>query len=404
MSSNLLAPSLVLTSALVLGAVHTAAPQARLVRIAPPIARQDAQFAASDWAQRLGASDLAARERAYGELSELARRSDAARDWVREQARGHGELAWTCRLLRRELDQSFGNLHGFFAPQGGGAGGFGFQPFAFGGDPFATQSDLDALRERMQTMFDDLQQRYGAPPQAQPAQPAQPRQPWQLGQPAAPALPGVQSSSRTLQLEQGPDGCKVTVEEDVDGNLEKRTYEASNLQELLDAHPELREKVGITIERPHAFPFAGRYDHDFGGWFQLYRGALAPATSALRTDILGVVVSAVADERASELGLDLGQGLLVQRTEPGTIASVLGIGAGDVLVEINGRRIHSRDDIGSALRERASGGELSVTWYEASGQKRTRTWREGEGAQKAAAGAREVDGAGKPLNAPKQDV
>jgi S1-C subfamily serine protease len=115
-----------------------------------------------------------------------------------------------------------------------------------------------------------------------------------------------------------------------------------------------------------------------------------------------VVVVGISDERARELELDAGQGLLVQRTEPGTIAGVLGIGAGDVLAEINGRPIHSRDDIGAVLRERKDGEEVSVTWYDGAGHKRTRTWREGEAAKQPAGGA---DGApSHPLRAPKQDV
>ncbi|TAJ12237.1 MAG: PDZ domain-containing protein [Planctomycetota bacterium] len=401
MSSKLLTPSLALTAALVLGAaVPTAAraqqqhaQQPRLIRIAPraqqPRAPQaSAPFEAADWSQRLNAGDLAQRERAYDELAQLARGSEAARDWVREQAKGDGELAWTCRLLQRELDQSFGGWRVGRAPQDGSwLHGFDFRPFAQGGDPFATRTDLDDLRARMQQLFDEMQGRFGAP--AQP------------GQPGAPRLPGVQGSSRTLQLEQGPDGCKVTVEEDVDGKLEKRTYEAQNLEELFEAHPELREKVGITIERPQRFSFGGDFGSAFPGWYQLDRGAFAPATGALRTDILGVVVVGIAAERAHELGLESGQGLLVQRTEPGTIASVLGIGAGDVLAEINGRRIHSRDDIGAALRAHKHGEEVSVTWYDASGQKRTRTWREGDGSRDDAPGAA---GAGQALPLPKQDV
>lgn len=395
MSSGLLTPSLVLASALVLGAADLHAQRTRLVRIAPQAARPAEKFEASEWSQRLAADDLAQRERAYGELSELARHDAAARDWVRDQARGNGELAWTCRLLQRELDQPRFGWRGGFGTRDDGQPDhdrtpFGFQPFDFGGDPFATQADLDALREHMQRMFDELRSRQRFGPLAQPGAPAAP---------AVPSLPGVQGSSRSLQLEQGPDGCKVTVEEDVDGKLEKKTYEARTLEELFDAHPELREKVGITIERPHGQPFAGRFDPAFRGWFQLDPSPFAPAISALRTDILGVVVSTLGDARAGELGLEDGQGLLVQRTEPGTIASVLGIGAGDVLAEINGRRIHTSDEIGAVLRGRKGGDEISVTWYDAGGNKRTRTWREGDAAKQADGGA-----AGRALNAPKQDV
>lgn len=396
MPSNSSTASLCLS--LVLCAAALPAQQARLFRVTPQAPRAAPQapsepFDAQHWQSALAQSDLALRERAFADLAELAGRDAAAREWVRETMRGDGELAWTCRLLMRELDGA------------GNRRSFGFQPFAFDHGnfdhglfdhgPFATQDQLADLHERMQQMFDDL--RGGLAPL--PGAPAQPTQP---------ALPGVQGSSRSVRMEQGPDGCKVTVEEEIDGKLEKRSYEAANLEELLEAHPELRDKVGISITTPNAHGSPGQLDRWYrpragadGGWLDNRPLVAGSDQGPLRTDILGVIVGAVPAARAKELELRDDVGLLVQRAEPGTIAGVLGIGAGDVLVEINGRAIRSRDDIGAALRERKRGDEVGVTWYDARGQKRSRTWREGS-AEQDGADAR-GDGS-RPLRAPQQDV
>jgi PDZ domain len=379
---------------LVLCAGALPAQQARLFRLNPQAPRAAAQasdepFDAQHWQSALTQSDLAKRERAFADLAELAERDAAAREC--ETMRGDGELSWTCRMLMREIDGA-GRWRRFgLAPQSG----FGMRPFDFDHNPFATQGELEELRERMQRMFDDL--RGGLAPL--PGAPAQP---------ALPGLPGAQGSSRSIQMEQGPDGCKVTVEEEVDGKLEKRSYEAASLEELLDAHPELREKVGLSIAKPNAPGWPERLDRWYlprarsdGGWLDTWPLVAGGDQGPLRTDILGVIVGAVPAARAQELELGDDVGLLVQRAEPGTIAAVLGIGAGDVLVEINGRAIRSRDDIGAVLRERKRGEEVGVTWYDARGLKRSRTWREGNAEQDAADSR--GDGS-RPLRAPQQDV
>jgi S1-C subfamily serine protease len=93
---------------------------------------------------------------------------------------------------------------------------------------------------------------------------------------------------------------------------------------------------------------------------------LAP-TEPIRTDILGVIARpATADEG--------GQGLHVRSTVPGSIAALLGIQGGDVLLEVNGRALSAIDDVTTALAERGENGQVAATWRDADGRRRTGTW------------------------------
>jgi hypothetical protein len=403
---------------LVVPAAQAPAQRGGLARIASaqdPHAAQRA-FAARDWSARLAERDLDARERACDELLGLAQRDASARRWIEQTAHdAQSDLSWTCRLLLRLLD-SPGRPSGSFGPSFGSP--FGNQGFFHAVPPAFPQgpSDLQDLGQRMQQLFDELQGRLDGLP-GQPGSAPAP------GQPSGPrGLPGVQDSSRSVQMEQGPDGCKVTISEDVDGKRETKTYSATSLEELLEAHPELREKIGLQVLRPGA-SLLNRwpgFDADGGDAAWLFRapqggnggGAWgAPLDGPLRTDVLGVVVTAVPSARATALGLPEGRGLLVQRAEPGTIASVLGLSGGDVLVELNGREIHASEEIKAVLRERAAGADLSVSWYDAWGKLRTRTWRDGAGesqpaeaGQEGASNERSETGERRPLRLPKQDA
>jgi len=327
-------------------------------------------FDAAAWRERLAAAELDERERAFDELLSIARREPAARQWIEQRASESGELAWTCRMALRALPPAHA-------------------PFGMG-----RMDAIDDLRARMEQLQQRLEQ-LGAPawPGAQGAPrafrfafPQQGSAPQGLA-PSAPQ-PGGTSSHESMELQSGPDGCvlKITRGEGQDEHVEE--YEAESLEALLEAHPELREHFG-----QQGMPFA----LDLGDWNALraqgfggrilqrglpsgpqgwsWQGGLTPAPAEMRTDLLGVWIDPLGAERRAQLELPEGRGLLVARVEPFTLASVLGLAAGDVLIELNGRAIASRDDVSAALAEREAHGELRATWFDSMNQKRTRTWR-----------------------------
>jgi hypothetical protein len=192
-------------------------------------------------------------------------------------------------------------------------------------------------------------------------------------------------TSQSYSLEVGPDGVKVEISEDVDGKQEKKTYTAKTLDELYQAHPELREKLGMNLEF-RSGPMGGLdslgrepFWSDFFGERARPDPAERPARplqgAGPRTDILGVHIGSLEAEEQEKAKLDDGVGLKVAGVEPGTIAARIGVREGDILVEVNGRTVRSVDDVRGALRERKAGEDVSVTVVEDGGARRTLTWR-----------------------------
>lgn len=334
-------------------------------------------FDAKSWKKRLGASDLAEREKAFSELADLARRDADARKAVEEWAKADNdsELAWTSRLLRREIQRGHGLSGGLFRNPG---------TRGFGGNPGWNGSDWDEFSRRFEdldSMFGDLRQEWGDMLRN------------------LPAPSGSSNSSRSIELQTGPDGVKCTVTEEVDGKPEKHTYEAKSMEELLDAHPELRENLG------------GLRENLGGGSFRMFRGSphgggiwidpngrfgVAPRGDSLRalredgtdadgkprTDRLGITCRELPKERADELGIDSGVGLEVQDVASGSIAGLLGLRHGDVVTEVNGTKIQSPEDVRKILADRAADADVAVVVVGDDGHRRTLTWKPSAGDKK----------------------
>jgi S1-C subfamily serine protease len=82
---------------------------------------------------------------------------------------------------------------------------------------------------------------------------------------------------------------------------------------------------------------------------------------------LGVEVQELDAATANRLGLDVGSGVLIVGTTPGTPAARTGISEGSVITAINGRQVSSIDELGSALRRHKPGEEVQVTWVDENG-------------------------------------
>ena len=75
---------------------------------------------------------------------------------------------------------------------------------------------------------------------------------------------------------------------------------------------------------------------------------------------LGVWVGDVSADVADFLGLDEGTGLQVGEVLEGSLAQTLGIRTGDIILKIGDRKIHSVDDVRTALRQIKAGDTVVV--------------------------------------------
>jgi hypothetical protein len=369
-------------------------------------AEQD-EFQRDAWRERLAHADLERRERAFERLVERAGRDPRAREALEEWARGSDETAWTARLALRELGQRAGGLRELGQRELGqrerelGAG----QAEAQDGRAGLQRQREHAARERDEALrfseeflraqgeheraFEELRERMRELEERM-ARGVFPRWPelerLELGPGRAQPAPGAHTRSKQYSLQVGPDGARLEVEEDVDGKRETRTYSGESLEEILEANPELRDVV--RVPRSDRFGRAWRLLQPLQPvqpvppvqsderWERPALPLMPGSPRGLRTDVLGVMVGAPDEDARERAGLAEGEGLAIESVLPGTIADALGIEPGDVLVTINGRVVHGRDDVAAALQERKAGEDVRVEVVGEEGRRRTLTWKE----------------------------
>ena len=296
-------------------------------------------------AEALRSQDLSARHRAYEEILEAARSEAGVREvvegWSRDTARL--ELAWTAQLLLRELDSQPRR-----AARGGQAWPFGgVQPF--GGldrDPFGPGWADD--------LFGDLERLMG---------PGGSRLHGLLQSPGL--APGIQSQSEGFSMQLGPDGVRVELREQSGGEEQTKTYEADSLEALLEAHPELADRVGSGAGLDLVLPgerLGGR--GFFGDLDQL----------PMRTDRLGVQVREPGAFLRDVPGLPEGTGLEVVAVLPGSLGEALGLEEGDIVLRVGERTIHGIPDVKAALAERGVEESVVVEVLGRDGVEHTRSW------------------------------
>ena len=315
----------------------------------------DESFDRAAWKKKLTSGDLEQRERAFDELAETALENREAREALEEWSRsGDSELSWTSRLLLREVNRG-PRVLGFRAPH------FGGQKFDWrNGGSFGI--DFDDFRQQ----FDDLDSMFGDL-----------RAQWDEMLRSMPTPSSGGSSAQSMSLKMGPDGVTCTITEKVDGKEETKTYEAESMDELLEAHPELRDQLGGG---------SGVHVHGLGsGTWSIPslkgRSLRIPSRSNdLHVEPFSTSPRSLArgEPRTDVLGISCTQtdeGLKVESVHPDTIASWIGLREGDVVVEINGTKIRERGDVRKVLSERASDADVSVVVVGKGGQRRTLTWK-----------------------------
>ncbi|MEM7310479.1 MAG: PDZ domain-containing protein [Planctomycetota bacterium] len=320
-----------------------------------------AEFVPKEWRDALTHPDLDAREEAFERMVRLARSSEEAFAWLRAvSGEADRELAWTARLLLREVETSMAE-----------------DPFAL----FGRTQDLSELERRLKEFTTRLA-------------PSWNRQVDPLVVPFAgltrpnPTFPGA-GSSKSFNIENGSDGWVVRVVEAEDGEESVREFRGETLEEILEANPELKNEPGISamisgegfslrIGGPGDVPFD--FDQLLGqfgpgqprGKVWLRGPARLQPAEPLRTDVLGVAVRSI---ESAEGATGASHGLYVLSTAPGTIAQLLGILPGDVLLRVNGKQLKTEADLTEALAERPEDGSVETVWRDALGRRRSGIWR-----------------------------
>ncbi len=307
------------------------------------------------WNRRLAVSDLDEREAHLDELVTRARTDDHLRlmleEWAVDPAQT--ERAWTARMALRELGR---RAAPHTLPMVSGQGlNTGFSRM------LEMQMQLeDALLRLNDPNFGGWITEFGQDMDS-------------IFAPVSPGQNGRIEDSKSFSLEVAPDGVHCELSECIDGQEVTKEYRADSYDELLEANPELREhldsegKVGFDI-RSQVFdaPF-------FFGSNESMRDLelLAPD----RTDRLGIETSAPSAARVASYGLDEGQGLLVLRVVPRSIAAAIGIRRGDLVVEMDEIKIFAGLDVRQVLSERAPDAELKVVVINSRGQRKELVWK-----------------------------
>jgi hypothetical protein len=291
------------------------------------------EFDGLRWRELLAHADLGQRERSFDALVKRARLDPRARAFVEALAHdpAQPELAWTARLALRELGRARFLVSGL--------------P---GTDPFGTTR---RMQEVMQEVMNELL--LGEGPELNLLHPA----------PRLPGSSGPRRSTQGFWIEQDQGGARVRILETVGGEQRSRSFIGASVEEILRRNPELRGALRCL----HA---EGTEPRPEEGLSLSPQGKSRPRT----TELLGVVVRPIGPGRARELGLE-GQGLVVEQTYPETYAQLLGVGAGDVLLELDGAPLRSGADIERVMRARAPGAELTLVWLDELGQRHVRSWR-----------------------------
>lgn len=287
------------------------------------------------WRKQLSQPDLDARMESYEQFKQRLQQEPRLRGMLERFVAEGGELGWTARLMLREVQPSPWRQR--------------------------ARAGFDELERRMQELernLGDMDRMFGGLR----------RQNWfeDLEQvfPRLPVDVDMDTQSESMRIQTTPDGVEVEVRTRKDGKEEVQQYKARSMEELYEQHPELRQRAPKLDVRVPSMPPPPSKPRPQG---------------ELRTDVLGIYSQKLEPDQASALGLNPEQGLLVDRVEPGTIAQVMGLARGDIIVDINGESVYSVDDVRRILKQRAPAEPLTLQVIsEGSKDRRSLTWTPGE--------------------------
>ncbi|MEZ5977064.1 MAG: PDZ domain-containing protein [Planctomycetota bacterium] len=288
------------------------------------------------WERRLTAADLDLREDAYERLAARLPSWPEAQAWVREQSRiPRGELAWTCRLLRRDLDRR--------ARAGGDVAAV--DPIAAVAEDGAPSSDggassgLRAVRDegtRVRTLVLEVDPLLLGRSAARPGEEGALGSPYQVLEP-----PDV------LKLDLVLEDLGAPVRPDPGPRARRLVFLESG-----DASGQLSRLLPSEV-RPGRWTFApgdGGASLGASNDFVMIRRERDVRSEDVGFDLLGVLVASGND------------GIVVLDVVKGSVAAVLGIGAGDHLVAIDDHELASSEEIPRFLERARRTGRITLRW------------------------------------------
>jgi hypothetical protein len=228
----------------------------------------------------------------------------------------------------------------------------------------AEKSDDAEVRERARTVLDSIAQ--AEKPKAQA-----PRR----GAPGWPGLRGL-GSSVTVQSVNGDSTYKITPGngnppltlhkskagavklEYTDEKGEAKTAEAESLEKFVKEQKELAEKFGITED---GIDYGGSRVNFKGGFQAMpipraFRIPMAPVPPTPLNEeeklrAAGATFEKVGEALRAQLELPEGQGLVVLKVEEGGAAEISGLRKNDILLEIDGKKVASLQDVKENLKK-----------------------------------------------------
>jgi len=321
----------------------------------PPVDPPKDAARIAGWVRDLGHVDFRARDEAFGRLRGAG---EAARPAL-ERARTDDDpdIRWRAERLLRLLDAAK-------VPQTRELPG---ELRRDGGDPSVR---LEELRRRLQESRDAMQREMERWRESRGREWRTPR--WEERLRRLPGLPrsGIPRDARSsLSISIRKDGETLEFRDsDTEGAWAKVTrrrpsgeevteeFRADDLETFRRAHPDLARELGLAgaegESRP-ALPREGKSD-----------AAAAPRPR------LGILCGELPELMRRHLGLEEGEGILVEEVEEHSLASRLGMKPYDVLLRIAGRSIGKATDVRDALAGLEPGSALQVEIIR-SGDRRT---------------------------------
>jgi hypothetical protein len=282
----------------------------------------------------------------------LRAKSDAARTILQQTAESHAdpEVRWRAQRLLEQGNQGKDDTGGLRrrqageewpAPRGGGA------PPGFGP---GLQDQFDEMFRRLERDFgvDVPRQRFFGNEFFQDLQQQMQDMREQMRKGAFELGPGI---GHSVQIQTGPDGVRVKISERNEaGEVEEKVYEADDMESFREKYPEVAERhFGGPFRGPLAAPRLPVQPLPPGAWH--VQPAPQPAQPNDDGPKLGVYVREVAADVAEFLGLESGQGLVVQEIVADGLAQRLGIEAGDIVLEVGGKTVFGIGDVSAGLRD-----------------------------------------------------
>lgn len=318
-------------------------------------AREQGAAETQRWIADLGSDSFRSRLQAERELRELGERALPDLRKAAEES-DDPEVQWRARRLIRQIEQGDEGLvqRSRRNPSRQRA-------------MDRTLPRLEALEQRFEHMFRDMEQRFGLDI---------PRGRFfhdDFFRELQEQIESMPSQSKGMTVQITPDGVRVEVQEtDEEGKSETKVYEAPDLETFRSQYPGVLQRGGLGFEFrtwPDVLQRGGWQDQPFfradrlPGFAPYTRDDGEVAQEVRSGAVLGITVrSGIPAELREHLELDADVGLMVQSVAEDSLAQELGLRAGDILVRIGDRSIRSAADVRAALAAVEAGGEVHATF------------------------------------------